>query len=266
MNTDCFFSIGSTHKVCQDYALADSSVPYVIICDGCSSANHSDFGARLLAVAAAQHIRNGHLQETWFFHSVLSQSNTIAKTLGIPGESLSATLMIASIIDDVFVFRGMGDGMVAVRNRHTGELEMHEIIFPSGAPYYLRYELSRTDKDEYIQSFGAELEYTITYEGVPGTIVHTRDALVPTELRFPFHDYDLLALSSDGVRSFMSKDVTDTGIQNHIVYGGNIIKDVLSFRGYQGEYVQRRCRKAFFEFGKNGWNNTDDFSLAVIAL
>src|SRR5215203_2249321 len=49
MNTDCFFNIGATHSVCQDYVVAS---PYLILSDGCSSSPDTDIGARLLVKAA----------------------------------------------------------------------------------------------------------------------------------------------------------------------------------------------------------------------
>ncbi len=52
MNTDCFYSIGHSHKVCEDYALSGTigdTLAYAVVCDGCSSSKQVDVGARLLA-------------------------------------------------------------------------------------------------------------------------------------------------------------------------------------------------------------------------
>ena len=54
MNTDCAFYIGTTHEVCQDYALTGEYS--VAIADGCSGSVLSDFGSRVLSVTAMNKI------------------------------------------------------------------------------------------------------------------------------------------------------------------------------------------------------------------
>ena len=59
MNTGSFFTIGSTHLVCEDYALHGKD--YVILSDGCSNGGgpriHTDWGSRILCKAAEEHIQ-----------------------------------------------------------------------------------------------------------------------------------------------------------------------------------------------------------------
>jgi hypothetical protein len=54
MKADSYFEIGSTHQVCQDYALAYASddFAYAIMSDGCTSSLNTDIGARLVSVIA----------------------------------------------------------------------------------------------------------------------------------------------------------------------------------------------------------------------
>ena len=52
-NLDWYFTIAKQHVVCEDYALTGwEPVPYTIVCDGCSSSEHTDVGARVLAWSA----------------------------------------------------------------------------------------------------------------------------------------------------------------------------------------------------------------------
>ena len=70
MNADSAFRMGSTHAVCQDYAVASAWTaaahtdgaappprPYIILSDGCSSTPDTDVGARLLVKAAEPLLR-----------------------------------------------------------------------------------------------------------------------------------------------------------------------------------------------------------------
>ena len=60
MNKDSFFKIGSTHNICQDYAISGRDehykVDYAIISDGCSGAEDTDIGSRLVSLIAKQNI------------------------------------------------------------------------------------------------------------------------------------------------------------------------------------------------------------------
>ncbi len=52
-NLDSFFSMAKQHAVCQDYAIGGMlPSPFLVLCDGCSSSNNSDVGARILAISA----------------------------------------------------------------------------------------------------------------------------------------------------------------------------------------------------------------------
>lgn len=79
MNTDSYFNIGSSHKVCQDYALSgtfspsdnerdyrDYEVAYAVISDGCSGSDkfgRVDFGASLLCFQAVASIKKEYFRQ-----------------------------------------------------------------------------------------------------------------------------------------------------------------------------------------------------------
>ena len=54
---DAHFSIGKTHRVCEDYAragLLPDGRAFAIVSDGCSSSPDTDFGSRLMTIAAQE--------------------------------------------------------------------------------------------------------------------------------------------------------------------------------------------------------------------
>ena len=55
LQIDSYFTNGKVNKVCQDYVIhGETPVPYVILCDGCSSSKFTDVGARILAHSAKE--------------------------------------------------------------------------------------------------------------------------------------------------------------------------------------------------------------------
>ena len=63
MNANCAINIGSTHALCQDYALARNDGPYVILSDGCSSSPDTDVGSRLLVKASEKIFKERRVDE-----------------------------------------------------------------------------------------------------------------------------------------------------------------------------------------------------------
>ena len=60
MNADCYYEIGYSHTVCEDYALAgkiNNDISFAIVCDGCSASPHVDVGARILTYAALSQLK-----------------------------------------------------------------------------------------------------------------------------------------------------------------------------------------------------------------
>ena len=59
MNEDCYFEIGHSHTICEDYALTgkiNENLSYAIVCDGCSASDTVDLGARILAHTAREYL------------------------------------------------------------------------------------------------------------------------------------------------------------------------------------------------------------------
>src|SRR6185295_18680312 len=94
MNTDAAINIGSTHSVCQDYAIARNG--YVVLADGCSSSPDTDIGARLLVKALDQRLGTPTDIEELHRESARTALGWAAM-LGLPDQAVDATLLSAHV-------------------------------------------------------------------------------------------------------------------------------------------------------------------------
>jgi hypothetical protein len=277
MNTDAFFCIGKTHAICQDYAEAGEG--HVILSDGCSTAEESNIGAILLSRAAKMFLRKFPYHDIDIFcQSALAIAYTYAKALELPEQALYATLGTAKCEEDNIKFQVMlyGDGVMAARRRKTNIWDVSVFEFASGAPYYLAYELSPHWEEIYLQKFGTESKRT-TYElmiedggfkvSQKGCYTNkdvTAGSLGPVYMNYPYEKYDMVAILSDGAASFQKTSTTLTSKRQESVPVCNVLSEVLHFKNYNGQFVQRRCKAAFRKFSEDNCVNMDDFSLGVL--
>ena len=277
-NTDFAFVIGGEHRINQDYVLTNNrntdgtivDEPFVILSDGCSSAPKADFGSRLLAAAAMANITK-NIDLATFYSSTIANAQIFCRTIGLPPECLSATLLTAKVEGDVVAVNAYGDGVVAVMEE-SGAMWVYEIVFLSGAPYYLKYDLEHGDKELYFNCFGDDFEIRRTQIFPDGTMETSKDSgKINREKSAEFKIYPKLdeikfvALMSDGVGSFRHQINTGTSVSFESVPVIDVVKELTSFKNFQGEFVQRRFLRAFEKFKKNNWNHSDDVSMGVLA-
>jgi hypothetical protein len=270
--TGAAFRIGASHRVCEDYALVNNPkldyYPYVVLCDGCSSADNTDFGARLLAKAAESALYRTGYDERAFLNATLASGQIFCRSIGLDQSALRATLMViyASPDDKLLHVILVGDGVIAVRNRNRGEIFVTEYRFTSGAPYYLQYEASDEDRSTYVEQFGTEFILQS----------HSRDVSVSpspatwdmskywVHLCYDTEDIDMVAVMSDGVTSFVNPVETETDKRTESVPTIEIVEEFLAFKRMTGPFVEKRFNRAFRTFAENGWKNLDDVSIGVV--
>ncbi len=276
--TDVFFAIGSTHKVCQDYARCgkDPSKPFAILSDGCSSAPDVDLGSRLVTLAAETQLDRQEVPNNEdLIASILLNLNIFQRTLQISRESLCATLMIANIVGNNFRTLCVGDGIV-VAKAPDGFMSVREYTFESGAPYYLRYELDSEVKYEYFKEFEKEGKIQgerRAYSILPnGEVTEVREEpftfgyeSIYFEEFFPMNEWESVAIVSDGGHSFQKQQNTATSKTSIPVISSEILKELMSFKAYTGKFAQRRWDRASRLFKEKGIENSDDISMGVIA-
>lgn len=292
MGADYFVRMGSTHAICQDYAIAGElgERPYALVSDGCSGVSlpeqpgspYTDFGARFLVRAAQQKI--GQISEGDFpSDEIINRAAEWARHAELPDTSLDATLLVAATSEtgDVLTFQ-TGDGVVASKSR-DGTLFYQALSFGNGMPFYLSYLLDRRrlerllhpDAFESGRAMNAEAAGTVTVTDniyVPGKGWQTpwthvepfaKDSRNTTRFRrdiFYREQHEVVLLLSDGVESFQKKDGTPVPLEE-------VLERLFDFKGFNGQFLVRRCSRFLHKFCvENGWQHADDFSAAGIHL
>jgi len=261
--------MGSTHKICQDYALSESRhiFPYIIVSDGCSSSPDTDIGARIISCRARENIfkiMNMLSKDTAeavysiFGYEVINESRAIAHNLGLPMSCLDATLLVSVIRNnDIYTFM-YGDGVIMSRKR-SGVAYFMSRDFQSNAPYYLSYWADNARREMYKKEYGnmsIRLEvYDI--EGNPMRI--TPPEILPYDHKFisvePLEDYQSITIGSDGVKSLV--DITGSK-----EIGPKDSLSLIEFKNTAGEFLKRRVLKATKDWSKANIQHTDDLGLA----
>ena len=248
MNSDSTVNIGSTHAVCQDYVVARSG--YVILSDGCSSSPDTDIGARLLVKALEQNLSSQAGIEDLHKESArvaLAWSNM----LGLPPESVDATLMSIHVSGDELVIACSGDGVIVLESQ-AGIIDVYAISSPSGYPFYPSY-LHQPDRL-------AELVHndrcTKTIKDFRSMNVTTSDSPTIT-FKLNVADYKYAAIASDGITSFYSKGAGPVSLPD-------VLKELWSFKNSHGAFVQRRMKR--FRKDTQDWQHADDLAIGVMHL
>ena len=300
---DSFFQQGFKHEVCEDYALhGDLTIPYAIVCDGCSNGNgpsiNSDFGSRILAKAAEEHI----LRPTEaLLNGVADTAKTQIRSFILDNNALCSTLMIVRKYDnDSKQVITVGDGFVCARKK-TGEWVIKDIDFlPGGtdnhpAPFYLKYKMFG-EIQNYKNQFGGMCRIS-TFTGdllnpeldLPSEIpkpnvremlfmeklhyeeekFEVSDDLYHCEFSFPDEEYDLVCVFTDGPNavSKLVKTPRQKFIQH--LHSLDVIRKLVSFVRFKNGFLNHH-RNWLFKQNKTGtilkeeWITGDDISAGVI--
>jgi len=272
VSTDAFMSIGHDHFVCQDYVLAKDAL--VALSDGCSSAKDSDWGSRLIVKGLHQE-RQLQILEAALVWSAVFLAGKQSALLGLETECLRATLLFAEAMDDHFRATVAGDGFVVARRKKDNSLIVIEHEYTSGAPFYPVYV--HGGREQYQHEFGEGKflihQHECVYDQSGELVIKetktedmpSMEGERPQTYRFNDDEFDLVAVLSDGLKSFMTKERGSTSIRAVSVPWVKVLHEIMKFKGYAGVFVQRRCQKAFrTTFAQNGWLNMDDFSIGVV--
>jgi hypothetical protein len=283
---DAYYALGAGHVICQDFALGGMSQhgePYAIVSDGCSSARHSEFGARLMAAVARRELQRGAPVDVG---RVLRAAWQLGRELGLPPSCLDATLLQAWVHAGRVHCLLAGDGVLAGRRR-DGTLEAWAIEAPSGAPPYPSYLLEpgrlaaylATGPERRIRHWrgratpeGARGEEHCWLERItPGPPAAGLDPSEPAEgflRRFDLAlgDFELVMLLSDGAASFGRIAPGDPSRRCEPVPLAAVLGQLLAIPSARGEFVVRRCRRFLASFCREqGWQHHDDLAVGAIS-
>ena len=218
MNTNTYYEIGSSHKVCEDYALSGiyKDMAYAIISDGCSASDDTDIGARLLSTIAKgviKYLRDRNLIGTKDFNSifrelVVRKCLEVKQSLGIPIEAFDATLLISTVYQDKIISLGWGDGYFIFVTKDNVKI-IYDIHYSMGAPYYLSYEMSPSKKQAYMDTYGNTIltiknSIIATNGSVTETTTTPTGGLYSESLYKEAHapSINFVILSSDGIGTY----------------------------------------------------------------
>jgi len=272
---DTFYTIGSSHRVCQDYAshIVNEDEIAARLSDGCSTAPETDWGARVLVRTAEINQDRNLLAE-----ALAEDASCSCKWLHLSDECLSATLLEAKVYDDRLSASIIGDGVIVARYRGINSFVVSVSEFPSGAPFYPRYllpdrdESGRTPLERYVETYGSRWKFTEHFWDSFShklSVFNAKNCTVGVDFpaminRFPRENFDLVAIFSDGLHSFTRPVVTGTSRTREPVPIEEVLAELLAFKTYTGDFIARRCQAAFKKFRSLGWEHYDDFSMGAI--
>lgn len=269
MRADCLFTIGSTHQVCQDYALVGTLGQgwpvFTALSDGCSGSPHTDVGSRMLVWEA---LRLVGITGDSNWNPTDMMAHVEAKS-PIKGRGLDATLLTLTGIENGEITANVyGDGVIFAL-RKDGMIEAWKID-QGEAPAYLSNLISKNRMSRYLAQFGGKRTVTQYLIGLNGKTVSnfTDEISFDSEiglvknfgfkLHFNSEEYLMVAIASDGLDSFT--DVTGARVPLE-----EILRKVASIPNSKGTFIQRNI--GFFlkkRCPKLGWKHEDDVSVAAI--
>ena len=279
MNTDRAFYIGTTHEVCQDYALAGKNS--VAVSDGCSGSPNSDIGSRVLSITAMNKMTELDSLQNFDEKECILLARPAIKILNMPNECLDATLLAAISYDYGLQAMCCGDGVIAVRLK-DGKTIIIDCAYIDNYPFYMNYLYDKTgryrnwtddhNKRQVTQiTLNSESEWVskvpmesdIERIGNDIGLIKLSDNRTLVEIT-SIDEVEYIAVMSDGVHSFYETVTTDTSKCNQSIPYLTVLKSLLSFKNFNKAFVQRRVNKFRKDCIKKNWANSDDLSLAVI--
>lgn len=264
---DHHFSIGHSHKICQDFCASNPSM--AALSDGCSIVvgldgekieAYTDIGSRLIAMTAIKTMKlfgaNFGIGEIPFTF-LIQNARCDAVGLGLGEESLSATLLTIQDLGDYVRATICGDGLIAARSRLTGDWKISKYQFPM-FPFYLRYLLGKDQLDQFIAQCSPNWNISISESGNRFDLCSQiqKDNFWKFE-NFDKKDFDTVIAISDGIFSFTSK--TPAGECEPIE--DRVIEKFLDFRRMKGRFVLRQLNGVLSELKQHGLENQDDISM-----
>jgi serine/threonine protein phosphatase PrpC len=285
MNSDSYFEIGSSHMVCQDYALSGNyrDMWYGIVSDGCSSADYSEIGAQVLC-----HVTKNFLSLYYdlFFNetikaeyiagllanSIRAKADEVRKVYPISRDSLQATLLVSVVvkiadIQKAFIF-AWGDGVIMSSKSQT--LHVETIDYPkTNAPVYLM-----TDQEAYKNKFAPEdcVKQTKMYTLDPSTYKMVYESIEsinmawasktfwgPYVQSFNVNPGYFILLATDGLSQYQDQNKKPIEILN-------IIPSILDYPNYNGQFVKRTMNFLKRDLIRKNWSHADDIGIATIIV
>ncbi|HEY4489932.1 MAG TPA: protein phosphatase 2C domain-containing protein [Candidatus Paceibacterota bacterium] len=276
LHADHYFQIGSLHYQkglpCQDFALSGANAvrACAIISDGCSSGRHTDIGARLQALSLLRAMKgriNSPLVDANSGQIISEKSAEIMKSsselLGLSQTDLLSTAVYAYLQNDRAILHLEGDGVIA-RKYKDGRIVANLYEWIDNIPIYPAYA---GNLESFLSAHGGDLnslrfrrstyvldtagESEESHELSLGEAISGVTEFLPKD---EMDEIEILSVFSDGVAQIEGVKWTDA------------VREFLSFKNFEGEFLKRRMMRAIRDFEKAGSKPSDDISGAVIRI
>jgi hypothetical protein len=277
MNTNHYYEIGSSHLVCQDYAISgklSDNISYAIISDGCSSSPDVDIGARLLPYAMLkemtifqQHTELLKRDTGDLFKRVITDARSISDQLRVTPLCLDCTVLMALSDGKSIHIYVYGDGGIILVDRE-GKVDYIDFDYDSGAPYYMSYFMEPARHAGYQQEFNSKSclnihNYNDQESGLLGTYTKFDENIYKNcFFNLSADKYKAVAVVSDGVKSYTQGSEGETKEIGRYEMAARFG----AYKNFVGKFVERRMNKIKIENTANGIVHYDDISVAGIHL
>ncbi len=266
---DSYYTIGQSHRVCQDYGRHGwIPCPHVILSDGCSAEPDSDIGARLLVLNAhsllPQFLACSDLNETeqtalhqQLGEQIVQRAAGQARDMGVDETVLDATLLVAWRDRTSVYVHLYGDGCILTKTI-DGEVAVIQVEYAENAPYYLSYLLDRNRQMLYQEMMGdPAIAKTVNYRNEAGIRRQMERFDAPTMFRFEQAALQTLAVSTDGLMSFINADTFE------YLDARDVAQVLLDFRSIDSDFVGSQIRTVLVEYGERSIICLDDLCMGV---
>jgi hypothetical protein len=260
MNADSTYWIGKDHTICEDYSLSgvNSNLAYAIVCDGCSSSEDVDVGARALAMSAKRTLLFGpeHTAEKFGEITIQNAQRVFDIFPYLHPQALYATLLVAWVQEKKFTVYAYGDGVIV--HKLNDRTRATHIEITSGPPDYLSYYLDKNRLDSYKK---IEKNEKSIYWAIDGNIdmYHPSALLKPYSYTMDVEEGDIVAVISYGINSFRKADNTP-------IDWSQLVSEFVGFKNFEGQFVLRRIAAFKRKCLKEGITHSDDISIAAIVV
>lgn len=272
------FEIGSSHLVCQDYAISgqiqteNGLYHYGILSDGCSSSKDTDVGSRYLAMATRRILTSELKKNTDIFNINMNELGTkiiteasgyIDSDLLMENNSFDATLLF--FISDDTQYRAVmfGDGAIFVEDNCR---RIYSLEYQENTPPYLSYKLNADRLWGYSGKIGCTNKnlnvWNVTNPNAPllETQVTTKIVDAPYfEICGRTEELVKLAIFSDGVYSF--EKFTQGIVKIDFLESA---ERYLNYPVKKGEFLTRNFKHNAKENTKSSVRHFDDLSCVAI--
>lgn len=282
MKIDSYYEIGSTHTVCEDYALHGQygELFYMVGADGCSSSKNTDLGAKLLCHITEQQLKYFYNNRIEFSKEnlqnfIVKACNDIRPVLGLQDTVFDATLVIV-LFDrfseklDYFMW---GDGVVI--EKYEDAVLIDSLQFEGNAPFYLSYQMNCDREQLYKKQFknmnitelrtyfeDAWLDPDFKTDPDLTYFYKTCTKEIKTFESCQYLDGNIdgclksITICSDGLETFQNPEGPI-----HLWAAAN---EVTNYKNTAGEFVKRKMKKLKRTHEKKGIQHLDDLFCATM--